>query len=434
MVAAGAIAVGSALLGLGGSIWAGNEQRNAQQNANDLNEDKAEAQFERGEKVWDIGRLEGLVNHSWQNATIAVQRYQDRVKESDYNTRMGLIIDNAIENLNLNAEAYYDTYVVEERLRANQVLEELGTTRALDAIGTTTRALGAGFQARQVRQNAKRANLQSLEAARQYMMGIKDKALQSSRAVSAKEEEGVAIQEELLLAQNLDTIRRDAQYVTSLVSGSKVAAAAGARQGGSNTSRRLALDAMQRFGRSYGELTAVQNDRKRRLNVYNSAMNGSFGDEMARLSLGMQEDMEKIKYTRKVSKQNRRDARLQQLSIQSGLKGDLKAYKTRHKSAFRQFNDLTLPGFDLAQRAGAREANALIKTTLNTIKGASTPYRPAIFLDPLPPIAGLKPEYEAPTPVPVKTWGSILMDGFMSGAQGGMSMSYTDAAGNLQFR
>ena len=272
-------AIISGAMALGGSILAGNEQRNAQQDANKLQDKKAKAQFERAEQAWDIGRYQDLVNYSWQNATVAVQRYQERVKESDYNTRMGLIIDNAIENLNLNAEAYYDTYVVEERLRANQVLEELGTTRALDAIGTTTRALGAGFQARQVRQNAKRANLQSLEAARQYMMGIKDKALQSSRAVSAKEEEGAAIQEELLLAQNLDTIRRDAQYVTSLVSGSKVAAAAGARHGGSNTSRRLALDAMQRFGRSYGELTAVQNDRKRRLNVYNSAMNGSFGDE-----------------------------------------------------------------------------------------------------------------------------------------------------------
>lgn len=276
--------------------------------------------------------------------------------------------------------------------------------------------------------------MQSLETVRQYMTSIKDKALQSAAAVNRKEEEGAAIVEELVSLQAIDTLKRDAQYVTALMTGSKVAASATARQGGSNTSKRLALNAMQRFGRSYGELTAIQNDRKRRLGVFNSAMQGSFGDEMARMSLAMQEDADKIKYTKKQNRQNRREFRLQQLGIRQQFKGDLQAYNTRNDSAFRQFYDLTLPGFDLAQRAGAREANALMQTTINTIKGASIPYRPAIIFDPLEPIAGLKPEYEAPTPVPVKSWGSILSDAFIGGAKGAMSMSYTDASGNLAFR
>ena len=421
-------------LNLAGGLFGGFEQQNAQQDANKMQEKMAEARFERDIQQWEINRYTDLVNYNWQVATVAAQRYQERVKEADYNTRMGLIIDNAVENLTLNAEALYDTYVVEEQLRATQVAERLGTERTLDAIQVGTRGLIAGIQSRQVRQSAKRANMQSLETVRQYMNSIKDKALQSAAAVNRKEEEGAAIVEELVSLQNIDTLKRDAQYVTALVTGSKAAAAATARQGGSNTSKRLALDAMQRFGRSYGELVAVQSDRKRRLGVFNSAMQGSFGDEMARMSLAIQEDAEKIKYTKKQNRQNRREFRLQQLGIKKQFQGELDAYTTRNESAFRQFYDLTLPGFDLAQRAGAREANALIKSTVNTIKGASVPYRPAIIFDPLEPIAGLKPEYMAPTPVPVKSWGSIMTDAFIGGVKGAAANTYTDAAGNLRFR
>ena len=303
-----------------GGVVAGNEQRNAQQDANKVQEEMAKARNERDTQQWEINSLTEIVNYNWQTAVVAGQRYQERVKESDYNTRMSLIIDNAVENLNLNAEALYDTYVVEERLRANQVVEQLGTERALDAIQVGNRSLIAGLQARQVRQAAKRANMQSLETVRQYMTSIKDKALQTSAAINQKEEEGASIVEELVSLQSIDTLKRDAQYVTALVTGSKAAASATARQGGSNTSKRLALDAMQRFGRSYGELTAIQNDRKRRLGVFNSAMQGSFGDEMARMSLAMQEDAEKIKYTKKQNRQNRREYRLQQLGIKQQVK------------------------------------------------------------------------------------------------------------------
>ena len=107
-----------------------------------------------------------------------------------------------------------------------------------------------------------------------------------------------------------------------------------------------------------------------------------------------------------------------------------RAYDFKVDNLLREYNELTLPSFDLAARQGEREYQALLQNTMNTIDGASTPYQEAIIFDPLEPIAGLKPEKGMVTKVAKPGWGSILTNSFIQGAQGALGMSYTNSSGN----
>ena len=111
-----------------------------------------------------------------------------------------------------------------------------------------------------------------------------------------------------------------------------------------------------------------------------------------------------------------------------------KAYDFKVDNLMTEYNELTLPSFDLAARQGEREYRALLQNTMNTIDGASTPYSEAIIFDPLEPIAGLKPEKGLATKVAKPGWGSILTNSFIQGAQGALSMSYTKADGTTGWR
>ena len=121
-----------------------------------------------------------------------------------------------------------------------------------------------------------------------------------------------------------------------------------------------------------------------------------------------------------------------------GLKAELKVanegYDVNTQYLLDNFNQLTVPGYELARREGDRQFSELVNTTYNTVKGAATPYRNAIIFDPLEPIAGLKPEKGIATQVQGPSWGNIAARSFMNGVSGAMSMSYTDGNGNLAFR
>ena len=124
--------------------------------------------------------------------------------------------------------------------------------------------------------------------------------------------------------------------------------------------------------------------------------------------------------------------------ISKGLKGELKVankgYDVNTQYLLDNFNQLTVPGYELARREGDRQFSELVNTTYNTVKGAATPYRNAIIFDPLEPIAGLKPEKGIATEVQGPSWGSIAARSFMGGIRGAMSQSYTNDNGNLAFR
>ena len=125
-------------------------------------------------------------------------------------------------------------------------------------------------------------------------------------------------------------------------------------------------------------------------------------------------------------------------TTKKGLKDQVKAAKKNYKLntsyLLNNFNQLTVPSYELARRQGEREFTALVEGTYNEVEAAATPYREAVIFDPLEPIAGLRPEKGLFTPVKGPSFGQIATNAFMAGVSGAMSQSYTNDSGNLAFR
>ena len=113
-------AIIAAGVGIATTVIQGNQQRSAADAANDANEKKANAQYERDIKEWDISYLQQVSDYSWEVAATEALRYQERVKQIDYENQQERVIDAAMLNLELNKEALYDTYTTSEELRALQ--------------------------------------------------------------------------------------------------------------------------------------------------------------------------------------------------------------------------------------------------------------------------------------------------------------------------
>lgn len=411
-----------ATAGIGGltSLIGGSQQRSAADAQNEEQERIAQAQHERDIKVWKLDYIEAQSDYAWSMANTEALRYQDRVKKADYEAQQARIIDAATLNLELNSQALIDQYIVGEQLRAVQVTNELQDNLAGAQVNYDDTMMRVGNDAR----NAILSSTRDVEA---YMNAVKTRGLQADELLSKKGNEGQSIQEQIVIGEQLDTLQRDAQYVTALVEGADKKAGALARQGGSSSSRRIALDNMKAFGRSYSLLKTEQKNRRRQLNNYNASLNGESASQMAQIAAGIEREANAIKYTKS-------STAVKMDSLRGQATTALGKYQLETGSLMRNFNELTKPSFALAQRQGQREYTALLNTTKNTIAAASTPFREAIIFDPLEPIAGLKPEKMLTTKVAKPGWGSILTDAAVNAASGAMSMSYTDGNGNLAFR
>lgn len=386
---------------------------------------------------------------------------------------------------------------------------------------------------------AAQSNAESMQAARGYMNSIKQRAAEADQIVRGKEAEGQEIQEDLIISERLDTIRRDAEYITAIVDGASTKASTVTKGGGSNSAQRAALDSMMAYGRSYGEMKALQDQRRTKLNSYNADLVGRTASQLGQIATAISGEADNIKYTNQsnllknegfkltdaalntnktldtlgVKKQSRlarqservkfnttvkslaqlrtqnveklrfnrdedkdeiklktkqliEDAKLNkagaQLDIQNarldmtdtrlnkknvkqnynttakGIKADIKTAKQNYnlntQFLLDNFNDLTVPGYELARRQGERDFTELVQGTYNEVKGAARPYRNAVIFDPLEPIAGLKPEKGMATQFRGPSWGEIATNAFKAGAQGAMSQSYVNRNGDLAFR
>ena len=323
-------------------------------------------------------------------------------------------------NLELNTQALRDQYIVSEQLRAVQVNNELRDNLA-DQQLTLDKAVDSA------RYDAAESMMSTMNDVAGYLNSIKERGQQADRLLASKQNEGKQIQEQIVIAEQLDTLKRDAEYITALAEGADKRARSVVRGGGSNSSRRVAMDSMKAFGRSYGLLVNEQRNRRRQLNNYNASVSGETAAQMAEVATAIEGEINQMKYSRSSNKLRISEARQGAFQAQA-------AYNLNTGSLLRNFNQLTKPGFALAQRQGEREYTALVSDTINTVKGAQTPYREAIIFDPLEPIAGLKPEKAQITKVAKPSWGSVLTGAGVSAAQGAMSMSYTKADGSIGFR
>jgi hypothetical protein len=421
-------------LQFGMSAMQGNAEANAAKDANAAATKQAKERHELDLKLWELDYLEKVSAFEWDNASVAAQRYQERVREYDYNTRNTGIIEAALQNLELNSQSLQQTYVTEELLRAQQVSSELTYGIGTDSMAAMSTLRTAEANSLKLQQNAKGANLQTMANTADYLKSIQTQAAQADRFLAETDEKGQAIQEQILTNESLLNMRRDAASITALVSGAEARNRSVSRQGGSNSSQRLGLEAMQKFGRSYGEMQNEQKRQRQQLSAYNSELSGSRAAQLAAVATQIDQNIGRIKSTSAKNRVDQQGYLLEQMAIGSTMNMAQGQFNLRAGKKLSDFTDLTIPSFGITQAQGKREATALVQNTVNKIKGASVPYRGAIILDPREPIAGLKPEFSKPTQRAVPGAASIYGRAFGDAAKTAIGSSYIDTEGNRQFR
>ena len=413
-------AIAMAGLNFVSGIVGGASSRSAAKKQNEEREKMIEAQYARDKKEYEIDWMRQKSEYAWELANTEAERYQERVRKADYEAQQERIIDAALMNLELNTEALRDQYVVSEKLRAVQEGMSLDKDMADETLALNNAAIKARFDAGD---NA----LRSMESVALYMNAINQQGLEADKLLANKQNEGKAIQEQIVIGEQLDTLRRDAEGITALVDSADRKAGLVARQGGSNSARSIAMDSMREFGRNYSILKAEQADRRRAIVNYNGELSGETAVQFAQVANAIENETRKIGNTQA-------QAGLNIGRITQNATSALNAYTTNANYRLNQYNRLTIPSFELAAREGNRQFKSLVSNTINDLKSASVPYREAIIFDPLEPIKGLKPEKALMTKAQGPSWGNILAGSVIKGAQGAMSMSYTDADGNLAFR
>ena len=357
---------------------------------------------------------------------------------------------------------------------------------------------------------AAQSNRQAMTAVAQYMQGIKAQKIQSDALLAQTENKGADIQEQILLGEQLDTLERDAQYVAAITESAVRKNQAAVRQGGSNSSNKISLDAMQAFGRTYGEMRVQQNARRQAMANYNASVQGEVAQEFAAIAnqtqtlqksisatkdlntlrnneykfndsylkqsaqlqindnnsareqdrfsirqqaddqltqllnnrngfnatteYGRQSTNRRARYERTLNDiSTKANSKLNRYGINKGFGLARQDYRADFVNNRQNFNRSTVPGFNLANRQGQREYQALIQNSFNAVNSAATPYREAIINDPLLPIAGLAPELKDSKEIYVPSTGSIVLQAGMGAARTLMSRASTDNSGNLTF-
>lgn len=372
-----------AAVGAATGLIGGNQKAEAARDQNDAAEKQAEQRFERANKEWKIDYEQRLSNYAWKVAETEALRFIDRQKKSDYEQRQGQIIDSAMRNLEVNQRALNDKFVVSEGLRRQQ--EELSLSNTMNTLA-----------------------IESNERVRQYMTAIQQKGLEADTLLKQTQTEGQALQTDIVNGYAEEAMKRDTDSVAALVASSVDRSKALVRSGGSGSAHRLSLNALQKLGRSYGEVRQRNQNRQTKLGIFNSSMQGEVASRMGQFALAMADSAERLKFTND-------------------------KYAQDAGNTLDVFQQLTIPTFDLASRQGERELESLYIGTEARINEASMPFRESIIFDPLEPIAGLKPDYYAPTKVYESSGLDVALGAVQGGVQGAMQFSYGRQGGGLGF-
>ena len=376
-------AVIGAAVGVGTSIFGAQQQKSSASKANKQAKDKAKKQYRRALEEWEIDYEQRRANWIWDTAKLEAQKFSERQAKQDYEDQQSQLIQSAKANMAVNQAAILDRYGTEEELRAKQVSLDLRYT------------------------NANLAS-ESFEQLREYMNRIQTRAMDGEALVQRTNDEGQQLVMDATLGFQRDALERDIQTVASIVGASSARATASQRQGGGSSSQRLALNAIQELGRTFGQIKMNDQARQGRIQLLGSTMQGERATQLGKYAIEAQGDLGAMRY----------GADKYQRDVNYNL--DV-------------FKELTIPGFELANRQGQRELESLYIQTQSTIDQASQPFRESIYFDPLEPIKGLKPTYEAPTKVYEPSGLDVGLNALGAGIGGAMNFSYQKTGGGLGF-
>ena len=173
--------------------------------------------FERQKKEYEIAWGQELTKYAWDTAKVEAERFLDRQKEAQYNQRMGWMTESAIKNLELNSEALYDKYVVEEGPACEAGSRLASTTRCWALANRQNTGMGELQNQSQLRWLMQRSRqIETTQQVAGYINAVQQRALQSSILVQDTENKATELQTQLVLDQASDTIQRDIQMIAAI--------------------------------------------------------------------------------------------------------------------------------------------------------------------------------------------------------------------------
>lgn len=368
-----AVGIGSSLLGQSSSNRAAKAQKKAAEEANKIAEEQAKAAYERAQSEWKIDYWTRLTDWHWQMAATEQARYVDRQREYDYYDYGSKVIRSAITELQINSGALFDQFVRGEQLRGVQEAQAYSSANL-------------------------EAALVANENTRQYMQDIQLRGLQSKQFVAEIEGQAGQILAQFINQTAEDELRYNLAMAQTMAKAGEAKAALGIRQGGSDTAQRLQRAELAKAGKTYEEIHVRNQQRKAGMGAWNKENMSVGASRLAQLASQMQDQLGRMKY-------------------QSA------EYKRGFTNREFVLKNLTIPGFQLAENQYTRELESLQLRFTNQTDQANLPYRRTEYFDPLKPILGLKPTYEAPTPVygGQGSQGLNLGSALISGIQGANS-------------
>lgn len=364
------VTVAGAALGLGGEIFKGLGQRAAAAETNAINRAKTKTNRAIAEAEYDIANMQQKAQWFWNQAETAQLRSveaQNAVDQAEYGSEL---INNAVRNLEINTGALYDRFVTEENLRGKQV------------------NLSYNYEQAKLADNTNRE-------VSSYMNQINQQAMASRFAVSQAERGAQELQNDLMIREQQEYLEYNVKRLEAIASNANVKARTAVRQGMGATGQRLALEAGQKLGKLYGEMEIKKRDRQNKMTMMSKYMTGELSNQLGQYALQTEETASRLAYT------NNR-------------------YKADYGLNKDQLKQLTMPSFDLAGRQYKRELQSLQLQTDGQFQAASKDYRQREFMDPLKPIAGMRPSVIGATPVKGPSIGSIVANGLMSGLSGAL--------------
>jgi hypothetical protein len=376
--------LGLAGAGLGIAQQSGQDRaaKRAAAEQNKLAKEKADAAFKRAQQEYELSWQQNLTQYYWEQAQTEQLRKIEKQKAVDQSSQGARLIWGTAAAYQVNAASLADRFVRQEGLRGIEVSMNFAgemQTFGSQMLATTAEAQGAISG---------------------YMTGIMKNGEEAQARLRGAENEAADIMSTLASQEMVENYKYNAQVLMAAMDGSVAANSAMTRSGGGSSAKTLALNSAKRALSNFAEVHLSRQARASQVGKINSKMQGEVAMGLAALA------------TESAGYELQAQSRLR--STQISLSDT--AYKAGQTAS--AFDKLVIPSFSVANDQYARELRGLQLGVVDNLYNATIPYREAQLFDPLRPIKGIAPTYNAPSPVTAQTGGFFGMaNAALQGAQ-----------------